>query len=110
MDQSINDLILLKQSRNVKDCTTNTLKELVKETERSILHSKRDNDVKDNLRAPMNTITQLILELDGDFTLQPGQHLHLRHRTGSTTTIGSRINGDLQPGLNSIFSCFFLFK
>ena len=53
----------------------------------------------------MSTISQLILELDGIFTLQPDQQLRLRQRTGSSTTIGSRINvgilGDLQPGLNS---------
>ena len=52
----------------------------------------------------MSTVTQSIPEPDGDFTLQPDQQLRLRHRTGSSTTIGIRIKvgiiGDLQPGLN----------
>ena len=59
----------------------------------------------------MRTITKLILELDGDFTLQPEQQLRLGQRAGSSTTIGSRIKvgilGDLQPGLNSNFSSSF---
>ena len=59
----------------------------------------------------MSTITQLILELDGHFTLQPDQHLRLRQRTGSSTTIGSRIKvgilGERHPGLNSCFFFFF---
>ena len=63
-----------------------------------------------NSRDLMSTTTQLILELDGDFTLQPDQQLRLRHRTGSSTTIGSRIKvgilGDRHPGLNSNFSYF----
>ena len=104
---------LLKRRRNALDCTTNTLKELVKETVRSILYSKPDI-VINNSRASMSTITQLILELDGDFTLQPDQQLRLRQRTGSSTTIGSRIkvgtHGELQPGLNSNFFNFFLFR
>ena len=110
-DQSINDLILLKQSRHAKDCTTNTLKELVKETDRSILHSKPDSDVTNNSRASMSTIAQLVLELDGKFTLQPDKQLRLRQRTGSSTTIGSRtkvgILGDPQHGLHSNFFFFF---
>ena len=35
-------------------------------------HSKSDNDVKDNLRASMNTISELNFEQDGDFTLHFG--------------------------------------
>ena len=58
----------------------------------------------------MSTITQLILELDGNFTLQPDQQLRLRQLAEGSTTIGSRIKvgilGDLPPGLNSIFSYF----
>ena len=58
----------------------------------------------------MSTITQFILEQEGNFTLRPGQHLHLRHRTGSSTTIGSRIKagilGEPRPGLNSKFFLF----
>ena len=73
-----------------------------KESNQSLLHSKSDNDVKDNLRASMNTITKLILEQDGDFTLHPGQHLHLRHRTGSSTTIGSRIKKFLFGDVSSL--------
>ena len=76
----------MTQSRNANDCTTNTLKELVKETDRSILHSKPDSDVTNKSRASMGTITQLILELDGNFTLQPDQQPRLRQRTGSSTT------------------------
>ena len=51
-DQSSIALNLLKQSRNALDWTTNTLKELVKETLRSILHSKPDI-VINNSRASM---------------------------------------------------------
>ena len=84
---------------------TNTQKELVKETDRSLLHSKSDSDMNNNSSASMSTITQLILEQDGDFTLHPDQHLRLRHRTGTRTTTGSRIKvgilGKPQPGLNS---------
>ena len=58
-------------------------------------------------RVSMSITTQLIPELDGDFTLQPDQQLRLRQRTGSSTTIGSPIKvgilGDLQPGLNGKF-------
>ena len=58
----------------------------------------------------MSTITQFILEQEGNFTLRPGQHLHLRHRTGSSTTIGSRIKagilGEPRPGPNSKFFLF----
>ena len=60
----------------------------------------------------MSTITQLILELGENFTLQADKQLRLRQRTESSTTIGSRIKvgilGDLQPELNSnffLFSC-----
>ena len=58
----------------------------------------------------MNTITEWILEQDGDFTLHPDQCLHLRHRAGSRTTVGSRINagilGEQHPELNSSFVLF----
>ena len=86
--QTWSTLFLLKQSRNALDCTTNTLKELVKETVRFILHSKPDI-VINNSRASMSTITHLILELDGDITLQPDQQLRLRQRTGSSTSNNS---------------------
>ena len=48
---------LLKQGRNAEDCTMNTLNELVKETDRSILHSKTDSDVTNNSRASMGPLT-----------------------------------------------------
>ena len=89
---------------------TNIQQSLEMETNQSLLHIKSDNDVRDNLRASMNTIIQLILELDGDFTLQPDQQLRHHQRTGSSTTIGSRIKvgilGVLQSGQNSTFSFF----
>ena len=88
MVQPSNALIFAKQRKSAKDCMTNTSKELVKETDRSLLHSKSDSDVNNN---SSDTITQLIIEQDGDFTLHPDQHLRLRHHTGSSTTIGSRI-------------------
>ena len=62
---------------------TNTQKELAKETDRSLLHSKSGSDMNNHSRASMSTITQLILEQDGDLTLHPDQHLRLRHRTGT---------------------------
>ena len=55
----------------------------------------------------MSTITQLIPEQDGKFTLQPDRQLGLHQRTGSSTTIGSQIRvgilGEPRPGLNSKF-------
>ena len=50
-----------------KDFMKNTQRELVKETDRSILRSKSDSDVTNNSRCWMSTITQLILEQDGKF-------------------------------------------
>ena len=106
--QSINDLILLKQSRSAKDCTTNTLKELVTETDRSILHNKPDSDVINNSRASMSAIAQLITELDGNFTLQPDQQLRLRQRTGRSTTNKSWDSGRSSTWTEQeLFPCFF---
>ena len=50
-----------------KDFMKNTQRELVKETDRSILRSKSDSDVTNNSRCWMSTFTQLILEQDGKF-------------------------------------------
>ena len=65
--------------------------------------------IVNKLKVSRCTTTQLILELDGDFTLQPDQQVRLHPRTGSSTTIGSRINvgilGDIQPGLSSEILC-----
>ena len=86
---------------------TNTQKELVKETDRSLLQSKSDSYASNNSRTSISTITKLILEQDGDFTFHPDQQLRLRHRIGSSTTIGNRIKvgilGEPHPGLNSLF-------
>ena len=41
-----------------KDCMTCMSKELVKETDRFLLHSKSDSDVNNNSRVSMSTITQ----------------------------------------------------
>ena len=72
--------------------------------EQSFLQIKQDIMVN-FLKVSRNTTTQLILELDGDFTLQPDQQVRLHPRTGSSTAIGSRIKvgilDGLQPGLNS---------
>ena len=79
------------------------LKVPVKDIVRSILQIKQDI-VINNSRASRSTTTQLILELDGDFSLQPYQQVRFRPRTGSSTTIGSRIQVgifDDQPGLSS---------
>ena len=73
------------------------VEKLVKETVRSNLHSKPDI-VINNSKAAISTITQLIIELDGDLTLQPDQQLRLRQRTGSSTMIGSRIKVGIQRG------------
>ena len=104
-DQWINVLISLKQRTNAKDCMKNTQGEMVNETDRSILRSKSDSDVTNNPRVPMSTITQLILEQDGNVTLQPDQQLRLHQGTGSSTTIGIRIKvgilGEPLPWLNS---------
>ena len=59
------------------------------------------------------TITQFILELDGNCTLQPDPQLRLRQRTGSSTTIGSRIElgvlGEPHPRLRSMSLFLLLF-
>ena len=99
-----NALIFVKQSTRIFNCTKNMLKVPVKGIVQSILQIKQDTIVN-NLKVSRNTTTQLILEMDGDFILQPDQHVRLHPRTGSSTMIGSRIKvgilGDLQPGLNS---------
>ena len=78
------------------------LKVPAKESVQSILHIKQDKVIVNNLKISRSTTTRFTLELDGDIIFQ---QVRLHPRTGSSTTIGSRIKvgiiGDLQPGLNS---------
>ena len=93
-------------------CAPNIHKPLEMETNQSLLHNKSGNGLINNLKASKNTITDLNLGQDGDFTFPPKRRIHLRHRTGSRTAtcgqLGAGLRGNNHPGLNSEFFLFFV--
>ena len=93
-NHQINDLVLLKQNENAKQCTTNMWKRLNKNVDQLLVINNRDNEEDKQSKESTSTIIESILERAGGSSHRETRRIRLRQEIG-ILTIGRREVGIL---------------
>ena len=108
-NHKINDLILLKQNENAKECTTNMSERLNKNIDQFFVINNHDNEEDKHSKESTSTIIESVLEPAGGSIIQSHREtcrICLRQQIGTVTDWTTRSRNSWHSS-RSDNSCFF---